>query len=143
MLVKPNNKRFQYRTERVLHVSLPEYVGSFPYLGHVIKIILFVIMLISKQRLKLNAVGYQLIMEFPFFAPNVKQQLIRPYFYSIFCNLIWCKLTRVTTSKLRVTHNYIFRRLVCVPRRTSAGLAFAKFNIYCLKVRARSFQEQI
>jgi hypothetical protein len=123
MLIKPRNmQRLPFRVESVLGGSQLEYVDTFPYLGQLITNDLSDNAAISKQIRKLNAVGNQLVRKFNFCTTDVKVQL-------------------------RVAYNDIFRRLVGVPRRTSASLVFAVYGADCLKVRGRksaySLQERV
>ena len=148
MLVKPRTmQRFQFRANSVLSGTQLEYVDSFPYLGHLITNNRCDNADISKQLRKLNAVGNQLIRKFNFCTMDVTVQLFKTYCYPIYCNSLWSKFTQVSISKLRVAYNDIFRRLIGVPRRTSASFVFAEYDVDCLKVRARksaySLQERI
>jgi hypothetical protein len=140
-------QRLPFRVESVLGGSQLEYVDTFPYLGQLITNGLSDNAAISKQIRKLNAVGNQLVRKFNFCTTDVKVQLFKTYCYPIYCNALWSNFTRVTVSKLRVAYNDIFRRLVGVPRRTSASLVFAVYGADCLKVRGRksaySLQERV
>jgi hypothetical protein len=138
MLIRPEDmQRFPFRKNSVLNGTLLEYVDTFPYLGQLITKNHSDNAAISKQTRKLNAVGNQLVRKFNFCTTDVKVQLFKTYCYPIYCNALWSNFTRATVSKLRVSYNDIFRRLVGVPRRTSASLVFAAYDVDCLKVHCR------
>jgi len=137
MLIKSGHERIAYTQDIRLNGVNLQFVQSFPYLGHIITSGGKDNEDIQKEYRKLNAAGNQLIRKFSFCTTEVKCQLFKTYCYSIYCNSLWSSFTLQCINKLRVAYNDIFRRLIGVPRWTSASMVFAFHGVNHLKVLTR------
>ena len=101
-----------------------KFVVEAVYLGHNISCNLKDDSDVYKQVKKLNTIGNVLLCEFASCSEKVKCEVIRTLCSALHCSLLWCSYNLAMFSKLRVRHNDILRRLLVVPRCTSARTLF-------------------
>ena len=63
---------------------------------------------------------------------EVKGSLFKTYCYPLYTGALWSKFNMLTMSRLRVTYNDVFRRLMGVPRWTSARTLFVNKGVRSL-----------
>ncbi|KAG0720336.1 hypothetical protein GWK47_048720 [Chionoecetes opilio] len=89
---------------------------------------------IIKQTTKLLVVGNTLQRKFSYCCREVKMELFRSHYYSIYCNSLWSRFRVATLNRLKVCHNDILKRLLGLPRWCSSSLAFARNGVNSLDV---------
>ena len=137
MLVRPNGPNYYLSTEIKLSGVALEYVDEFQYLGHIITAGCNDDKDVAKQTRRQNAVGNMLIRKFSFAPKEAKIQLFKSYCYPIYCNALWRNFFQYSMRKLTVSYNDTFRRLMQVPRSTSASRIFAENQSDHIKVLFR------
>ena len=137
MLVKPKGCKYNIATEVALDGVTLNYVDEFRYLGHIVTADCTDNKDIDKQTRRQNAVGNMLIRKFSFAPTEAKIQLFKSYCYPIYCNALWSKYFQYNVDKLTVSYNDTFRRLMQVPRSTTASRVFAENRADHIKVLFR------
>ena len=77
-----------------------------------------------KQVKKLNTIRSFLIRKFDNCTKKGKCELFRAHCSALHCSSLWCSYNLSMYCKLKVSHNDILRRLLGVPRYTSARALF-------------------
>jgi hypothetical protein len=137
MLIRPKGPKYCLAIEIKLNGVTLSYVDEFQYLGHIITADCTDNKDIAKQTRRQNAVGNMLIRKFSFASKEVKIQLFKSYCYPIYCNALWKDLFHYSVRKLNVSYNDTFRRLMQVPRSTTASMVFAQNQCDHIKVLFR------
>ena len=137
MLVRPRGLNYYLATEIKLGGTALDYVEEFQYLGHIITADCNDDKDVAKQTRRQNAVGNMLIRKFSFAPREAKIQLFKSYCYPMYCNALWRNFFQYSVRKLAVSYNDTFRRLVQVPRSTSASRVFAENQSDHIKVLFR------
>lgn len=126
MLVRPKGPKRYLSTDVKLDRVTLDFVDEFQYLGHIISADCTDDKDVTKQTRRQNAVGNMLIRKFSFAPKEAKIQLFKSYCYPIYCNALWRDFCQYNMRKLTVSYNDTFRRLMQVPRSTSASRVFAE-----------------
>ena len=134
MLLKPRRSNATFVTDINLGGTALQYVEEFKYLGHIISEDCRDEKDVHKQFRRQNAVGNMLIKKFNFASKDIKIQLFKSYCYPIYCNSLWGKAYAYALRRLNVSYNDTFRRLMQVPRNTTASQVFAENHTDHLKV---------
>ncbi|KAG0715314.1 hypothetical protein GWK47_012229 [Chionoecetes opilio] len=92
---------------------------------------------INKQTSKLLVVGNTLQRKFSYCSREIKIELFRSHYYSIYCNSLWSRFKEATLNRRKVCHNDILKRLLERPRSSSSSLAFARNGVNNLDVIRR------
>ena len=114
-------------TSVVLVTAPLKFVVEAVYLGHTINSNLNDDSDVYKRIEKLNTIGNVLICKFASCSEKVKCELFRSHCLALYCSSLWCSYNLAMCRKLRVSHNDILCRLLCVPRYNGARTLF--FNI--------------
>ena len=74
---------------------------------------------IQRQMASLYTRGNMLNRNFSHCSHDVKLQLFKTYFYSIYMSSVWCNFSKSTKSRVRVAYNNCYRAFMNVSRRES------------------------
>ena len=83
----------------------------------------------SRQLRRMYAQTNSLLRNFHRCSPDVKCMLFKTYCTTMYCSPLWFKTNVITRNKLRVAYNNSLRRLLYIPKRTSASEMFVCLNI--------------
>ena len=114
-----------------------DFVKEVKYLGHIIHETLNDEGDIRNQWKKFNTVGNVIIRKFSSCSDHVKRTLFRAHCSAIYCGSLWTNFTVAGLRRLKVCHNDILRRLIGVPRWTSASATFARAGLDNIDVLLR------
>jgi hypothetical protein len=137
MLIRPKGPKCYFATDVKLGGVALSYVDDFQYLGHIVSADCTDDKDVAKQTRRQNAVGNMLIRKFSFAPKEAKIQLFKTYCYPIYCNALWKDFRQYNVRKLTVSYNDTFRRLMQVPRSTSASRVFAENESDHIKILFR------
>ena len=125
MLVRLKQSQGRYSTVVRFGNEELSFVDEFRYLGHIMTSDCRDDKDIKKQFRRQNAVGNMLFRKFSFAPIEAKIQLFTSYFYPIYGCALWRHSFQSSNKKLTVSYSDTFKRLINIPRYTSASLAFA------------------
>ena len=103
-----------------------DFIKEVKYLGHTIHETLNDEGDIRNQWKNFDTVGNVIIRKFSLCSDHVKRTLFRAQCSAIYCGSLWTNFTVAVLRRLKVCHNDILRRLLGVPRWTSAWATFAR-----------------
>ena len=77
--------------------------------------------------------GNMLIQKFKHCSDLVKLRLFQTYCINFYCSQLWCRYKRRSQQRLKVAYNNIFRKFMCIERKSSISGAFvlARVDGYC------------
>ena len=140
MRILPNNYMILRQPSIYLSGVKLSFVESFTYLGHLIVSDFSDDADILKENRKLCARGNCLIRKFNFCNVDVKCNLFKTYCYSLYCSSLWSLYKKSTFNRLKVNYNNIMRRLMGVPKFSSASFLFGSLGVRSLKEQVRAVQ---
>ena len=117
-----------------------QFVDDFNYLGHTVTSDFSDDKDILKEMRKLCDRGNCLIRKFKFCNDEVKCMLFKSFCYSLYCSSLWCNYKKSTMQRLRINYNNIMRRLMNVPKYSSASFLFGSLGVKSLNELLRSSQ---
>ena len=92
---------------------------------------------ILRQLRKLNTIGNVLIRRFGGCSREVKRELFRAHCSAFYTGALWSIYSTATIRKLKVCHNDILRRLMGIPRWSSARTLFVNERLNNIDVVLR------
>ena len=140
MRILPKNLELGRYPSICLGDSKLSFVESFNYLGHLLVSDFYDDEDIKKESRKLCFRGNCLIQRFKFCSNDVKCNLFKSYCYSLYCVSLWANYKKCTFQRLNVNYNNVMRRLMGVPRYSSASFLFGSLGVKSLKELIRSAQ---
>ena len=84
---------------------------------------------IAKQIRTLYIRSNKLLRMFSYCAIDVKMELFRSYFSSLYCCSIWSDYRKASYKKLTVAFNNVHRRMLNLPWRCSASAMYVNYNL--------------
>ena len=84
--------------------------------------------------------GNMLIKSFSYCTTDVKLQLFKTYFYSIYMCQLWCCFRKCTQNRIKVAYNNIFRSLMNIDRRESISAEYVSKNVHSFMSLERKYQ---
>ena len=129
MLFKCKGVRLPNPPNIMLDDVVLNYTSRFKYLGHVLTEDFNDNEDIEREVRSLCVRGNLIARKFYFCSTAVKLTLFKIYCYPWYTASLWANYNLGTLSRLKVTYNDIFRRLMGVPRWTSARALFVEYRV--------------
>ena len=128
MVFKPRRFKLYCPTVAIGDECL-KYVDTFKYLGFVFSENKKDDADMLRQLRSLYAKANRITRMFHYCTVDVKLLLIKFYCTSFYCGYLWCDYKASTFSKLRVAFNNVYRRMLGLPKWSSASGMYATHNI--------------
>ena len=138
MYFKSNNK-LNSIPPVILNGNKLDFVSQFSYLGHIITHDLKDDIDIANQRRALCGRSNFLLRKFYLCSAKVKIKLFNAFCNNIYGIQLWCNFNITSLRNINVCHNNAIRRLLGLPRFTSASLVFVENNVNNLSCMRRKF----
>ena len=124
-----------------------KWVTSHKYLGVLIDEDLKDNVDMKRQMKAFYSRGNILVRKFKSCTTDVKLQLFKTYFSSVYAGHLWSNYSTVTYNKVKVAYNNVFRSLMCLSRDCSISNMFVQYNVRnfeaLLRVHMGSFISRI
>ena len=124
-------RKFLYKVYPMFHLQEEslEYVNMYKYLGVMINDQLSDDDEMKRRMRGIYATGNMLIRKFSKCAVACKMLMFKTFFSNIYASGLWTNYRVSSFSKVKVSHNDIFRSLLHVPRYDSASTLFVNHNV--------------